>query len=141
MNNPSKGQVISNEEAGRNPMDEDNSGVILHKTDIQRAKEMAQIDQETKQAIKKSANGFLKDIKGKIKSEYGHKGHFMYEEFSELKNSSPEMFSPKGMEPGIFASEIARKYPEMFNYKDPEKVLPEDLVQAYFMAKKLKGGK
>jgi len=141
LNHPSKGQVISEAEAGRNPMDEDNEGVILNKTDIKRAKEMAKIDQETKQAIKKSANGFLKDFKGKIKSEYGHKGHFMYEEFSELKNSSPEMFSPKGMEPGIFASEIARKYPEMFNYKDPEKVLPEDLVQAYFMAKKLKGSK
>jgi len=141
MNNPSKGQVISDAEAGRNPMDEDNSGVILHKTDIQRAKEMAQIDQETKQAIKKSANGFLKDIRGKISSEYGKQSHFMYEEFSELKKSNPEMFSPKGMKPDVFLSEIAKKYPEIFNYKDPETLSSEDLVQAAFMAKKLKGGK
>ena len=85
--------------------------------------------------------GFLKDIKGKIKSEYGHKGHFMYEEFSELKKSNPEMFSPKGMKPDVFLSEIAKKYPEIFNYKDPETLSSEDLVQAAFMAKKLKGGK
>jgi hypothetical protein len=132
---------ISEGEAGSNPLNEEKNSVILSPEDIQRDKEIADIKKETQKQMSKSAQGFLRDIRGKISSEYAKKGHFLEEEFRSLKQTHPAAFSPKGMPPDVFASEIAAEYPEFFNYKDPHTVTGEELVRAIDLAKRFKGGK
>ena len=140
MNNPSKGQVISDAEAGRNPMDEDSKGAFLSQRDINRDKAMSEASKETQKEMRMNASKFLKGIKGKISNVYGKKGHYLYEEYAELKKEMKGLFGEGGMAPDDLASEAINLHPEYFPGIRPDEVKGEDLIRAIDIAKRFRKG-
>jgi hypothetical protein len=140
LNDPPKHKIVSEKEAGRNPMDEDSKGAFLSQRDINRDKAISEASKETQKEMRMNASKFLKGIKGKISNVYGKKGHYLYEEYAELKKEMKGLFGEGGMAPDDLASEAINLHPEYFPEIRPDEVRGEDLIRAIDIAKRFRKG-
>jgi hypothetical protein len=140
LNDPPKHKIISEKEAGRNPYDEKPHNTILADRDIARDKAIKEASKETQKEMRMNASKFLKGIKGKISNVYGKKGHYLYEEYAELKKEMKGLFGEGGMAPDDLASEAINLHPEYFPGIRPDEVKGEDLIRAIDIAKRFRKG-
>lgn len=124
-----KKNIISEAEAGRNPLDEQKVGLEADPFIIKAEREKAAFLKEQGIKERNDARAFIKDIKGKLSTKHLTDSDVLYGEFEPLRGDK-KLFSPTGAQADKIVTEIARKHPQMFD-KPIEELRGEDLIQAY----------